>query len=310
MTGIAAARSNPVALYIFVLFVMGAGWGITQPLAKIAVSTGYQPFGLIFWQLTISSVFLGAINAARGKSLVLGRGPLRVYLMIAFVGTLIPNSASFQAIVHLQSGLISVLLSVVPMLAFPIALALGQDRFSWVRLAGLSLGLIGVLLIVVPDASLPDRTLVVWVFVALIAPFCYAWEGNLVARFGLAGLDPIQALFGASLFGAILALPLTLATGQFIDLRGPYTSADAAMVASSVVHAIVYTTYVWLVSRAGPTFAVQVSYLVTGFGGLWAMLLLGEGYSPYLWAALALMFVGMALVQPRPRVEELRAPAP
>ena len=299
-----------VQFFVVILVALGAGWGITQPLAKIAVSTGYGHFGLIFWQLVITGFVLGVVNALRGKGLPMGRGPLRVYLMIALIGTLIPNSPSYQAVVHLQAGLMSVLLSIIPMLAFPIALALGQDKFSWVRLGGLSLGLCGVLLIVLPDTSLPDPSLVVWVFVALVAPFCYAWEGNLVARFGLAGLDAIQALFGASVLGALLCLPLTLASGQWIDPMLPWGRADLALIASSLIHAVVYTSYVWLVSRAGPTFAAQVSYLVTGFGVFWAMLILGEGYSPFVWAAMGLMFAGMALVQPRPRVEELRATSP
>ena len=38
--------------YIF-LFFIGASWGLTVPLAKIAVSDGYQPFGLMFWQMII-----------------------------------------------------------------------------------------------------------------------------------------------------------------------------------------------------------------------------------------------------------------
>jgi hypothetical protein len=40
---------------------------------------------------------------------------------------------------------------------------------------------------------------------------------------------------------------------------------------------------------------------VTGFGVFWAMLLLGESYSGWIWAALALMLMGLFLVQPRPR---------
>jgi len=34
----------------------------------------------------------------------------------------------------------------------------------------------------------------------------------------------------------------------------------------------------------------------------WSMLFLGESYSGWIWAALALMFAGLFLVQPRPRV--------
>ena len=56
-----------------------------------------------------------------------------------------------------------------------------------------------------------------------------------------------------------------------------------------------------MVGAAGAMFAVQVSYLVTGFGVIWAMLILGESYSGWVWAAMAVMFLGMFLVQPRER---------
>jgi drug/metabolite transporter (DMT)-like permease len=75
-----------------------------------------------------------------------------------------------------------------------------------------------------------------------------------------------------------------------------------------MIHVAVYTTYVWLVGRAGPVFTVQVSYLVTAFGVFWAILILGEGYSGWVWSAMVLMLAGMFLVQPRPR-EALAAPA-
>ena len=34
--------------YIFCLLLMGVGWGASIPLTKVAVSEGYQEFGLIF----------------------------------------------------------------------------------------------------------------------------------------------------------------------------------------------------------------------------------------------------------------------
>ena len=137
--------------------------------------------------------------------------------------------------------------------------------------------------------------------IALIAGLCYALEGNVVAKWGTAGLDAVQVLFGASLVGAIAILPVALVTGQFIipsDLTG---SPGQALIVASVAHVLVYSGYVWLVGRAGPVFTVQVSYLVTGFGILWAKIILSEAYPPAVWGALALMFAGMYLVQPRPK---------
>jgi drug/metabolite transporter (DMT)-like permease len=138
-----------------------------------------------------------------------------------------------------------------------------------------------------------------WLPLALVAPLFYAVEGNFVARYGTEGLDAVQVLLGASLIGAILALPLAVMTGQFISPLPPWGAPDGAIVLSSVAHALAYTAYVWLVTRAGSVFAAQVSYLVTGFGIIWAKLFLGETYSPWVWGALGLMMLGLFLVQPR-----------
>lgn len=288
------------------LLVMGAGWGITSPLTKIAVSTGHQPLGLVFWQMVIGAVLLGAIVLLRGGRLALGRRQIVLYLAIALLGTILPNTASYRAAAHLPAGVMSIVIAMVPMFAFPVALMLGQDRFSLLRILGLCLGLGGVALLVGPEASLPDRAMVAFIPLALIAPFFYGIEGNFVAKFGTAGLDPIEVLFGASVVGALLSLPLALGFGHWVNPLGGFGMPEGALVLSSIVHAFVYAGYVWLVGRAGAVFAAQVSYLVTIFGVGWAMLILGEAYSGYIWGALGLMLLGMFLVQPRD-TEELAA---
>ncbi|MEQ3714007.1 MULTISPECIES: DMT family transporter [Lentibacter] len=288
---------------MFALLIMGAGWGITTPLSKIAVSTGHQPLGLVFWQLVIGAVLLEAIVFVRGGRLALGRRQITLYLAIALLGTILPNTASYRAAAHLPAGVMSIVIAMVPMFAFPIALALGQDRFSIARVVGLGLGLGGVALLVGPEASLPDRAMVAFIPLALIAPFFYGLEGNFVGKFGTAGLDPIEVLFGASVFGAVLSLPLALGFGHWLNPLGGFGAPESALVLSSIVHALVYAGYVWLVGRAGAVFAAQVSYLVTIFGVGWAMLILDEAYSGYIWGALGLMLLGMFLVQPRDREE-------
>ncbi|WP_050930538.1 DMT family transporter [Aestuariivita boseongensis] len=296
-----------LAFFSAILLILGAGWGITSPLSKIAVSTGYQHFGLIFWQMVVGALCMAVIQALRGRArLPLRARALKVYVIIALIGSVIPNTASYQAIAHLPAGVMSVLLSTIPMLAFPIALALGVERFSALRLAGLGLGFAGVMLLVLPDASLPEAAMLAWIPVAMIPALFYAFEGNYVARWGTEGLDAIEVLYGASIVGALIALPLALGAGQFITPLKPWGAPDWALVASSAIHVMVYAGYVWLVGRAGPVFAVQVSYLVTGFGVIWAMLILSETYSPWFWAAMALILLGVCLVQPR-RAETLEA---
>lgn len=284
-----------------ILVAMGASWGLTIPLTKIKVGGGYLPFGLIFWDLVVSVILLGAVILWRGHRLVLGRAALVMCLTVALIGTVLPNTASYAAAVHLPGGVMAIVLSLVPIFAFPVALLLATDRFSWVRFGGLLAGLAGVLLLVGPEASLPTRAMVVFIPLAMVAPALYGIEGNVVARFGMGGLNPVELLFGASVLGVLLVGPLALATGQWIDPRPPWGAPDAALLATAVIHAAVYTSYVWMVGRAGAVFAAQVSYLVTGFGVFWSMLLLSERYSGWIWAAMALMMVGLFLVQPRPK---------
>ncbi len=283
------------------LVLLGAGWGLTQPLAKIAVSGGYRPFGLIFWQLAFGAAILGVVTRLRGERLPLCGAHLRLYALVALFGTVLPNSASYAAAAKLPSGLLSILISSVPMFAFPIALILGNDRFSAPRLLGLLFGLGGVVLILGPEASLPDDAMAAFVPLALVAPFFYGIEANVVARWGTYGASPVRTLYGASVVGLAMALPMAVLSGQFIDPRPPWALPDAALVLSATIHVFVYTGYVWLVGRAGATFAAQVSYFVTGFGVFWAMALLDEAYSGWVWGAMAMMVVGLFLVQPRPR---------
>ena len=283
-----------------ILIVLGAGWGATQPMAKIAVSDGYRHFGLIFWQFVIGALVLGSILALRRKRLPLRPEHLRLYLIISLIGTLLPNSASYEAARHLPAGVLSIIMSTVPMFVFPIALAMGTDRFDPKRLLGLLVGLIGVSLLVVPEASLPDAAMVMFIPLAIIAPLFYGLEGNIVAKWGTYGCDGIQVLLGASLIGAVLTAPLAVGTGQWIAPHTRLTSPDVALILSSVIHALAYAGYVWLVGRAGSVYAAQVSYLVTAFGLFWAMLILSESYSHWIWLALGVIFAGLFLVQPKP----------
>ncbi|MEW9921486.1 DMT family transporter [Marimonas sp. MJW-29] len=296
-----------IAFFSLCLVLMGAGWGATQPMSKIAVSTGYGHYGLVFWQLFIGAVLMGAICAVRRLALPFHGRALRLYVILAMIGTILPNSLSYQAAVHLPAGIMSLLLSMIPMFAFVIALPLGNDTLAWRRVVGLGFGLVGTLMIVAPSVDLGQPIPVFWAGVYLITALFYAFESNYIAKWGTEGLGPLQVMCGASLVGAVIMVPVTLASGQYIAPLWPLPLPQLALIAASVVHVFVYATYVWLAGRAGAVFTVQVSYLVTGFGLLWAWVMLGEGYAATIWVALAAMFAGMYLVQPRPALAEPEA---
>ena len=282
-----------------VLILLGCGWGLTIPLTVIAVKTGLGHLGIIFWQFFIVMVLFSLRQIFSKKKLSISKSSLQVFCVIAFIGTIFPNLASLIAASYLPGGVLSILIATVPMFAFPIALFFGIDKFEFSRILGIIFGFIGVYLLIAPRAALPDPS-IIWVIpIALIAPIFYALEGNFVAKFGTANSSPIEVLLGASIIGCFVTFPLAILSNQFVNPFVPWNSAHYALVFSSIIHGIVYATYVWLVTKVGAVFAAQVSYFVTVAGVVWSMVILDEVHSKFIWMSLICMILGMALVKPR-----------
>ena len=282
------------------LVLIGAVWALISPLTKIAVIGGYRNFGIIFWSSSIAVIILGIIIAIRGSTLPLNHGVLGRYVFVALFGTILPSAASYTAAEHLPAGVISVCLSLGPLFSLPLAIILGLDRATWMRVLGLILGLVGVLLITLPDTSLPDPTKAVFIPLALVAVLAYAIEAVGLGRMGRAGLDPIQLLLGASITSSAITFPIAISTHTFILPSLPFGAAETAVILSGLANAVAYVGFVWLIGQGGPVFAAQVDYPVTGFGVIWAMLLLGETYSIWIWSALIVIISSLFLTQPRP----------
>lgn len=287
-------RLVPVAA----LIAIGAAWGLSMPLLRIATSTGHGPFGLMVWQsLLMAAALLPMLGAAR-MPLPSVRGNLGLFAAVAGFGAVIPGFFTFLTAAHLPAGVRAIIIAMVPMFVLPMALAMGFERADPRRAAGVLLGAAAVVLLVLPGADLGEGVGAAMVLLALLAPASYGIEATYLAWRGQNALSPFQLLLGATVVGLVGVVPLAIATGQFF-LPWPPGPAEAALAGTAVLNVLAYSGYVWLIGRAGSVFASLISYLVTGFGVLFARLLLGESYSPLVWGSLALMVAAIALVQPR-----------
>jgi drug/metabolite transporter (DMT)-like permease len=282
-----------------VLIALGVIWGLTFPLTKMAVATGHQPLGLIFWQLVFVTAVLCMISILRRVPPILNRRTLYYFLTIAVLGTIAPNTASSSAASHLPAGILGIVIASVPMFTLGIALASGIERPSFTRSIGVFLGVGAVVLLIAPDTSLPEPEKAIFVLVALIAPLCYGAEGNYIATRAPPSMDPVVTLLGASVIGIAIAWPLALATGSWVDLFEPWGQPEWALLGSSMCHVVAYAGYIWLVGMTGAVFASQVAYVVTLSAVFLSALVLNESYSGWVWSALVLMIAGLAMVQPR-----------
>ncbi len=290
---------NRKVLHYFTLVMMGAVWGATPAIGKIIMESGHRPFGILVWTLVIAIVISGGTTLIRGRGLPINRQTLGLFLGVSLLGEVLPHVMTYTAVLHLQAGIVAIGLTLIPMFAMVIALALGLEKLVAIRVLGTVLGAIAILLIVVPDASLPDKSKVWYIALVIGAAICYGGEGNFLSWYGDQKLDAMQILFGASLLSLCIAVPNAIMFDQFINPFDAWTTPEYLILLSAVISALTYVTYIWLIGEAGPVFSSQVAYLVTGFGVIWSILLLSEQYSMWVWMAFVLMLVGISLVQPR-----------
>ncbi len=286
-------------VYYAVLMVAGLIWGAVFPITKIAVSSGHKPFGIIVWQMVIGITLSLTMILLRGQRLPSLRAHWRLFLGVSLLGTLAPNVFSYTASAHLPAGIISIIIALVPVFAMAIALLLGFEKPALIRLIGAGCGVGAILIMVGPKASLPEGTQVFYVVMAVAAPLLYGAEANFLTWIGNRGLGAFQIMLGSMVFGLVLAIPLALVSGQIFSPFRPWHGPEIAIVAGASMNWVAYVAYVWLIGRAGPVFSAQVAYLVTGWGVVISMVFLGETYSLWIWAAFALMLIGVGLVRPR-----------
>jgi drug/metabolite transporter (DMT)-like permease len=285
------------------LLMTGAFWGLSNPLMKVAVSTGYQPLGLIFWQLLIIIVTAGAVSLAVYRRLPRMRGNLRHFATVAAIGTLLPDYLVYIAAGKLSAGVLSLVLAQVTILSLPLALVFRLERFEGRRALGAVLGAVAVVLMIGPQMSVPGGGTIPYILLTLLGASFYALQGIYVAMANRQDLDAVSLLFGASVVGFCVIAPLSVVTGQFVSPFVPWGAAEWAILGTSLSHALAYGGFFALVARGGAVYSSQVAYVVTGTGIFWSIMLLGEGYSGWIWAAFALMIGGIALLQPRPLKE-------
>ena len=284
-----------------ILLIVGVSWGLTAPLSKIAVSTGHHYLGLLIWQIIIMILSLGLIQIFRKKKLPLNLNCFWRYVLVALLGTILPNSIMYKAYFHLQSGIMSILVSIVPMIAFLLVLVLKMEKFEIRRFLGVLFGIFAIILIVFPKLDLGYIGEVGWILLALLSPLCYAIEGVWINKIGIAKLDPIEVILGASILGFFILMPIVALNGYWITPYRVWGPAEFAITASSLIHSLIYISYIWLIGKAGVIFASQVSYIYTASGIGFSIILLGEGYSLFVWAAVILMLMGLMMVRPSRR---------
>jgi drug/metabolite transporter (DMT)-like permease len=289
-----------VILPFAILLIVGSGWGLGVALVKYGTSNGIRPFGYLFWMALGAGAVAFLVCLARRRLPKVTPLHLRYYLLIGGLRLAGANVIFYTAIQHIPVGVMSVVLGTSPIFTYALSLSLRMERFYPVRLIGIACGLGAMVMFVAPRESLPDPSMAGWTAFAILAPVLYSVANITIDRLRPSEGDSVTFAVGMLWAAALIILPVALITGDFHPIWRQVTGAEIALFVHMVINGLAFLGLFELIRIAGPTYASQLTYIVTLTGVMFGIVMFGEVHSVWVWGATALALAGVALVNLRP----------
>ncbi|MDI9234839.1 DMT family transporter [Limnohabitans lacus] len=274
--------------------ILSAIWGSSFLFMRLAsAELGALPTAAL--RVTIAALFLLPLLLAKGHGPTLRQH----WKPIFFVGLLnsgIPFVLYSFAVLHISTGLSSILNATVPLFGALVAWAWLGDKPTVSRSVGLAIGFGGVVLLAGGQASFkPNASGIApaWAVLAcLAATTCYALSASFTKKH-IPSLPPLVTATGSQL-GASLALAVPAL--WFRPEHLPSATALWSLITVGVLcTGVAYILYFKLIENAGPARALTVTFLVPVFAIAYGVLLLGESVTAWMVACGAVILVGTAL---------------
>jgi drug/metabolite transporter (DMT)-like permease len=282
-----------VNLAILIDFVLLAAiWGASFLLMKMGAAE-FGPFVTAFLRVFFASVLLLPLLAWRGQLPAL-RSKLKPILAVGVLNSGLPFALFAFAVLHISTGLSSILNATVPLWGAVVAWAWLGDKLTASRTLGLVIGFVGVALLAWDKASFKaGAALPGWAVLAcLAATVLYGIAASFAKKY-LIGVPPLASATGSQLGAALvllvpamLSIPATMPSGR---------AWAAILLLAFFCTAVAYVLYFRIIERAGPARAVTVTFLIPVFGVAYGGLFLSEFITGTMLVCGAVIVLGTAL---------------
>ena len=269
-------------------------WGGSFFFAKVALGE-LGPFTVVFVRVALAALALALIVPLRRDA------PWPAYFAMGFLNNALPFSLIFWGQTEIASGLASILNATTPLFTLVVAHFLTADeKIDRIKIAALLTGLLGVVVLIGPAALIGGAA--PWAEAAcLAAALSYAFAGVYGRRFRRMGIAPTEAAAGQVTASAVLILPIMLIVDQpWLLPAPPSLTVCLALIGLALLStALAYVLYFRILEAAGATNLLLVTFLIPVTAILLGALVLGERLEPRHFAGMALIGVGLALIDGR-----------
>ncbi len=288
------------------LLVIGVGvvWGLTPALSRMAAGFGSNPLGLAVWVNALAALFCLSVAAYRKRLPKLTMADFRFFLYWAVIAGILQRLTTFWVTEHVEASMLSLIVTLNGLLVFMFAAATKLDTATPRRLLGLLVGLVGVAVVLFSRFDMTARGEWAWLMFALLLPVLFATEAIFLAAKRPERIDHFASVGIMMALSAVMLAPLAFVTGDLLVLGPAIGRLEILVLLMGIGGATSLLLAFHLIATAGAVFASQSAYAMTVAGIVWGMLLLNEALSAMAWVAIALIFIGLYLVEPKQSDDE------
>ena len=282
------------------LLALSVLWGGSFFFVEIAV-TALPPLTIVAIRVGLAAIALWAFVLATRRPLPRSTGVWIAFAAMGLLNNVLPFSLIVWGQTEIASGLASILNATTPLFTVLVAgAALRDERISAMKVAGVAVGFAGVVVMVGPAALGGLDTHVLGQAAVLGAALSYAFAGVFGRRFKAMGVDPIVTAAGQVAASAVMLGPVALVVDRPFALPVPGMEVWAALIALAILStAVAYVLYFRILASAGATNLLLVTFLVPVSAVLLGTLVLGERLAAPHIAGMALIGLGLSVIDGR-----------
>ena len=288
------------------LFTLSVLWGASFFFGKVALAE-LRPFTVVLGRFGFAAVALVVLLTIRGQALPRERREWRALAVMAVLNNLVPLSLLAWGQTHIASGLASILNGTTPLFTVMLAHALTNDeRLTPARLAGVLLGFGGVIVMLGFAALAGLGRDVLGQLACLGAALSYACAGIFGRR--LRGIPPLVTATGQVTVSALLILPVALVLDRPWLGPAPSLATWGALLGIAIPStAVGYVIYFRILSTAGATNLLLVTFLIPVSALVLGTTILGEPLDLRHFGGMALIALGLVAIDGRAAGQLTRA---
>ncbi len=282
------------------LIALSIVWGGSFFFNEIAIRQ-LPVFTVVVCRVALAAVILLGVLRLTGQRLPRGRGVWAAFFGMGMLNNVIPFSLIVAGQQQVASGVASILNAATPLFGVVLAHLLTRDeKLTPLKLAGVVVGFLGVAVMIGPDAvgglggHLGAQVMI------LAGAASYAFAGIFGRRFKAMGVTPMATATGQVIASSVILLPMVLVVDRPWTLAVPGWDAVAALIGVAAIStAFAYLLYFRLLASAGATNLLLVTFLIPVSAILLGVTFLSETLLPRQLAGMALIGLGLSLIDGR-----------